>query len=298
MPRRPPYLEIAAVIRGHITSGRLRPGDRVPSTRGITRDFGVAMATATKVIAVLRDEGLVETRPGAGTIVRDPARPAGRAREPELSRDRVVAAAVALADAEGLAQLSMRRIATDLGAATMSLYRHVSSKDELVAEMSDRVFGEVGFPDPGPTGWRPRLELAARLMWTVMRRHPWVADQVSMTRPRVIPNQMAYAEWSLATLTSMGLDDNDLMFVHLSLFGHVRGMAMNLQPEAQAEQDTGLSADEWIETQEDALLELIADGRYPTFEHVITREFDYDLDAVFEYGLARLLDGVAAHFGL
>src|SRR4051812_37418325 len=65
-----PYLRIVADIRGQIRSGRLRPGDRVPSTRQITQEWGVAMATATKVITTLRELGLVDTRPGAGTVVR------------------------------------------------------------------------------------------------------------------------------------------------------------------------------------------------------------------------------------
>ena len=121
-----PYRRIVAEIRGRIERGDLRPGDRVPSTRAITQDFGVAMATATKVIAALRDAGLVETRSGAGTVVR--AITGRRRRGPrggDLSRDRVLAAAIAIADAEGLAALTMRRVAADLGVATMSLYRHV-----------------------------------------------------------------------------------------------------------------------------------------------------------------------------
>jgi DNA-binding GntR family transcriptional regulator len=70
--RERPYLRIAAVIRHRITTGALRPGDRVPSTRQVVRDFGVAMATAARALAVLRDEGLVVTRAGSGTIVRAP----------------------------------------------------------------------------------------------------------------------------------------------------------------------------------------------------------------------------------
>src|ERR1700754_2239887 len=68
-----PYRRIAAEIRERIARGDLMPGDRVPSTREITRDWGVAMATATKVINALRDAGLVETRSGAGSVVIDRA---------------------------------------------------------------------------------------------------------------------------------------------------------------------------------------------------------------------------------
>src|SRR5580658_4449738 len=111
----PPYAQIAAELRDQIEQGTLAPGDRVPSTRQITQKWGVAMATATKVIAVLRDEGVVEARPGAGTLVRatpsvaEPA-PKFAPRTVDLTRERVVRAGIAIADAEGLAGVSMRRV--------------------------------------------------------------------------------------------------------------------------------------------------------------------------------------------
>jgi DNA-binding transcriptional regulator YhcF (GntR family) len=294
-----PYRRVVAEIRDRIARGELRPGDRVPSTRQITQDWGVAMATATKVITALRDEGLVDTRPGAGTVVRQPATeptPARKppAREHELTRDRIVRAAIAIADAEGLAMLSMRRVATDLGVATMSLYRHVPGKEELTLLMADTVFTEEPFPAQPPPGWRERLELAGQMMWRVFRRHPWAAEVLSMTRPQVMPNLLGYAEWSLGTLRQIGFDMDEMMYIHLSLFGHVRGTALSLQPEAQARQDTGLTNDEWMETQAFDLTDLLATGRFPTFEYLVQQEFDYDLDRVFEYGLQRLLDGIEA----
>jgi DNA-binding transcriptional regulator YhcF (GntR family) len=292
-----PYQRIVAEIRDRIDSGRLRPGDRVPSTRQITRDWGVAMATASRAIAVLRDAGLVETRPGAGTTVRRPHQkgaPPIERRELDLSRDRIVLAAVALADAEGLATLSMRRVAADLDVATMTLYRYVASKEELVLAMVDAVLGERPLP-ARPRQWRTALERVARLMWTVFRRHPWAAEALSMTRPQLLPNLLAYADFGLATLQELGLGPDDTMHIHLALFGHVRGTALNIQSEVRAEQDTGLTSDEWIETQRRAIAAVVASGRFPAFAEASRHPFDYDLDVVFEYGLQRLLDGVAAH---
>jgi DNA-binding transcriptional regulator YhcF (GntR family) len=294
-----PYRRIVAEIRGRIARGELRPGDPVPSTRRIMREWGVAMATATKVITTLRDEGVVDTRPGAGTVVRSPEAGQARAprkaapREQELSRDRVVRAAIVVADAEGLGTLSMRRVATDLGVATMSLYRHVPGKDQLLLLMADTVFAEEPFPAQPPPGWRERLEIAARLMWTVFRRHPWAAEVLSMTRPQMMPNLLAYAEWSLSALRELGFGVDDMMYTHLALFGHVRGTALSLQSEVQAQQDSGMTNDEWIETQEPDLEGVLVSGRFPALEYVVRQQFDYDLDAVFEYGLQRLLDGVA-----
>ena len=147
---RPPYRRIADEIRARIAGGELRPGDSVPSARGITREWGVALATATKVLATLNAEGMTRSLPGRGTVVARPAAPAQPAGvsaraarrdegDPDLTRERIVAAAIRVADAEGLAQLSMRRIATELGAAPMSLYRHVNGKDELLVSMMDSV---------------------------------------------------------------------------------------------------------------------------------------------------------------
>lgn len=303
------YLRIAAQIRDRIADGRLHPGEKIPSTRQITQEWGVAMATATKVIATLREEGLVDPRPGAGTVVRstpsgpaepnEPARLAARTppREQELGQDRIVRAAMAVADAEGLAAVTMRRVATELGVATMSLYRHVSTKDNLTLLMADAAVAERPFP-ARPTHWRASLEIIAQHLWTVCRRHPWVAESLSMTRPQVAPNLMNYSEWAFTVLRAMGLSPQDMMYVHVNVFGHVRGMAMALSEETQAHQDTGLTMDEWQENNETAFRAVAASGRYPMMEFLVTQEVDYDIDAVFEYGLRLLLDGVEQQFAL
>lgn len=288
------HRRIVAEIGGRIERGDLRPGDRVPSTRAITREYGVAMATATKVIAALRDAGLVETKSGAGTVVR--ASPAAGPRPADLSPDRVLRTAIAVADKEGLAALTMRRVAADLGVATMSLYRHVSGKDEMVLRMVDTVFAADPLPERPPDGWRARLEFASRRMWTVFRRHPWAAEALSLTRPQVLPTLMSYSEWSLGALRDLGLPAQRMMFAHLTLFGHVRSVALSLLAERRAEADTGLTTDEWVDTQ-DELLDVVSSGRFPALAHVAAEGFEYDIDALFEYGLARLLDGIATDAG-
>jgi AcrR family transcriptional regulator len=287
-----PYRRIAAEIAARIESGQLRPGDRVPSTRRITQEWGVAMATATKVIATLREQGLVETAKGSGTVVRTTDAVRQPRNEPELTRERIVRAAIEVADSEGIGALSMRRIAARLGVATMSLYRHVPSKDELELSMVDMVAGDFPFPAQRPAGWRPPLEYAARLLWRVFRRHPWAAELLSMTRPQLLPNLLDYAEWTVGALSGLRLDMNTTMNIYLTLFGYVRGTALNLEAETRAEQDTGMTADEWIGAQEPALLGLFTSGRYPVFQRLVQQDYDFDLDTLFEFGLVRLLDGV------
>jgi DNA-binding transcriptional regulator YhcF (GntR family)/AcrR family transcriptional regulator len=302
----PPYLRIAADITSRIEAGELRPGDRVPSTRQITDQWGVAMATASKALATLRRQGAVHSSPGVGTVVA-PARPELGAsdfspRRPRSARpnpaavtgDRLVRTAVGVADAEGLSAISMRRIASELGVATMSLYRSVPSKDDLVAAMTDAVLGEVVWPEPAPSGWRPRLEAAARLQWESYRRHPWVAHALSFTRPLATANSLPHTEWVLLALKGFDLDPGTKMYVAITLFSYVRGAAVNLALETEARDDTGLTDEQWVESQASTMEALLASGRFPTLSAMFVPEFDFDfsIDALFEFGLQRLLDGL------
>jgi AcrR family transcriptional regulator len=304
----PPYLRIVEDIRRRIDAGDLQPGDRVPSARRITEEWGVAIATATKVLTALQQNGLVHVVPGVGTVV-SPApttlqprllkrRPSTRERQPDLSRDRIVRAAIEIADTEGMAALSMRRVATDLGVATMSLYRHVHNKDDLVLFMIDEAIGEESFPPTPPEGWRARLQLAARLQWTLFRRHRWLAPAMSITRPQLVPKALAHAEWVLGALDGLGLDPSAMIHVHVMLFSYVRGLATGLEQEAEAERDTGMSSDEWIETQEDTLRAVAGSGAVATFmRRVRETDVDFDLDTLFEFGLMRMLDGLEVYLG-
>ncbi len=297
-----PYARIAAELRARIASGELAPGDRIPSTREITRHWGVAMATATKALGLLRQEGLVRAVRGSGTVVAErtpsaPARPqAPRRGEPAdaaLTRERIVAAAVAIADEEGLSGLSMRRVATELGAATMALYRHVVDKDDLVLGMLDAALAEWQAPADAPAGWRPRVEVAARHLWALCRRHPWLAPAMSVTRPQPLAGALAYSEWLLGALYPTGADHDTVFTVYLTLFNYVRGTAVNIEPEVEAEAASGMSSDEWMDTQEPALRSIVVGGGFPMFERVLSVPYDFDLDVLFEFGLQRLLDGFA-----
>ena len=326
----PPSVRIAAELRAQIERGELASGDRVPSAREITRRWGVAIATATRVLAALRDEGLVRAVPGFGTVVLDRRETPPRARRPVPPRDaaersrrragpsvaaraapggsarlppgplgvgRIVAAAVMIADAEGLDALSMRRVASALGGAPMSLYRHVTDKDDLILRMLDATLREARLPAVAPPGWRPCLEVAARSLWAAFRRHPWLAPALSLTRPQAIAGGLAYTEWVLAALADAGLTTTVAFDVHLTLFTFVRGVAVNLESEAAAAADSGLTSEEWVSAHEPRLRAITGDGRYPHFERLIAQEYDLELDGLFERGLRYLLDGLAADLG-
>ncbi|MFG3599584.1 TetR/AcrR family transcriptional regulator C-terminal domain-containing protein [Micromonospora chersina] len=298
MPQRvqgqePPYRRIAAEIRRRIDLGELRPGDRVPSARQLTREHGVAIATATRVLALLRAEGLVLTRSGAGTVVAPPRREPARA-EPELSRERVLRTALALADEGGLAAVSMRQIAAELGVATMSLYRHVRGRDELILAMADAVLAGAPLPDAEPAGWRARLDVLARAQWAVYRRHPWVPHVISIARPQPLPHGMAHTDRALRATAGLGLDRQVRWHVAITLMAYVKGIATNLEMGARAEQDTGLTHDQWVERQQATFQQLMAGGGLATMDALTSGGVDVDLETVFDFGLRRLLDGIAA----
>lgn len=198
-----------------------------------------------------------------------------------------------MADAEGLDGLSMRRVAAELGAGPMSLYRHVADKDDLLLRMMDAALREARLP-AAPPGWRPRLEVAARSLWAAFRRHPWLAPALSLTRPQATAGGLAYTEWVLAALADAGLTTTVAFDVHLTLFTFVRGVAVNLESEATAAADSGLTSEEWVSAHEPRLRAIAGDGRYPHFERLIAQEYDLELDGLFERGLRYLLDGLAA----
>lgn len=300
MPDRALYLRIADEIAGDIRSGRYAEGRPAPSTRRIVRDWGVAMATATKVIGALRTEGLVETIPGSGTIVRrrdgPPAtapRPAtgGRARNAALNGREIIDAAVRIADAEGLPLVTMRRVAVSLNVSTMALYRHVPNRNDLTLRMANSVFTGARLPDLPLTSWRRRLDTVAHLFWTVFTRHPWAAEVFSLSRPQLMPAVLPIAEWSLSTLRAMGFDAHDMLCIYINLFGHVREMALTRVAETRAEEDTGMPADDWMSRQVGDLGPWASSAG---LGYVVREGFDFDLDTIFDYGLQRMLDGVDA----
>lgn len=203
-------------------------------------------------------------------------------------------AAVRIADVEGLDGLSMRRVATELGAAPMSLYRHVQDKDDLLLRMMDAVLREARLPADPPPGWRARLEVAARSLWAAFRRHPWLAPALSLTRPQAVPGGLAYTEWVLAALADVGLATTVAFDVHLTLFTFVRGVAVNLESEAAAAAASGLTSEEWVATHEHQLRAITLGGGYPHFERLVAQDYDLKLDGLFERGLRYLLDGLSA----
>ncbi|WP_410630444.1 GntR family transcriptional regulator [Amycolatopsis sp. cmx-4-83] len=291
------YVAIAEELRGRITRGELPPGARVPSTRRLATDHGVAMATAAKALALLGQEGLVRAEPRSGTVVAGRERRSGGHRT--LTRDQIVRTAIAVADAEGLAALSMRGIAARLGVAAMAPYRYVTGKEELVLLMADAAYGERGYPANPVGDWRERLTLSGRTLWSLYRRHPWLAQLAPLTRPLPLRNLGMHGEWALAALAELGVDAATLCDLHVLFFTHVQGLAIHLEREQHALAASGLSEEQWMDRQA-PLMGTMTSGR-PVFTKMLRElgETGYDLvlDDIFESGMRALLDGLALRYG-
>ncbi|RBQ18778.1 GntR family transcriptional regulator [Spongiactinospora rosea] len=302
----PPYLRIVAEIKRQVQDGELRAGDRVPSTRQAAARWGVAAATAAKALESLRREGVVVAIPRVGTVVADTAPRAPRSAPPAPAtaggkeRERVVRAAIAIADAGGMEAVSMRGVATALDIPTMSLYRHVRGKEELAVLMADTAFGELRLPAVLPPGWRARLELLARLQWRMYGRHPWLPRLVSLTHPQPLPNLVGLGERALGVLADLGLEPRQAMLVWWTVANYVRGTAFNLEQQAESEQHTGLSADEWHLAHLPVFRAGLPSGRLPApppHGGPGPGGTAFDLTEFFEFGLRLTLDGIAVLVG-
>ena len=208
-----------------------------------------------------------------------------------LSLDRIVRAGVELADAEGLAGLSMRKVAERLGFTTMSLYRHVPGRDQLIDLMCDEVAGETASDGPAAreeADWRVRLEACAREGWELRRRHPWLAE-VRGGRHVPGPRAIARYEQMLSAVAGTGLPPAEVIAV-VGLVGRfVDSEALLLVESAEAERRSGVSHEEWWGGRDTLFERLYA---YPTLTR-LWEEGGFDRpEDTFEFGLARLLDGI------
>lgn len=220
-----------------------------------------------------------------------------RGPKPKLTAAQIAQAAIALADAEGLEAVSMRRIADHLGGVTaMSLYTYVPGKGELLDLMLDTVLGEMTAPIQGDD-WRFRLEQVARQGRDLYLRHPWLL-QIAGARPVLGPNLIAKYDRDLTTIEGLGLTDIQMDLIISTIGDYVHGAARWAIDAAQAEKQTGMSDDQWWEAHS-PLLEKVFDGKsYPVATRVgETAGKEYgagDPERSFEFGLQRLLDGVSA----
>jgi AcrR family transcriptional regulator len=243
-------------------------------------------------MASVDDSALIWTRPQPGT------------RRPKFTRDQIASTALAIADSEGFAAVSMRRIATELGAGTMTLYYYVRTKDELVALMDDAIMTEVlidaeDFPDH----WYDALTAVALRTWDVLMRHPWALS--SLQNAPTGPNAMRHFEQSLAALASTDLPEpakfallaavDDFVHGNVLRTAEVRDtndpMTEEMMAAAMAFGEAQLATGEFPHTQ------AMFGGKNPREVYAWLLGDQTERER-FRAGLTMLLDGAAGRLGL
>ncbi|MFI1226977.1 MULTISPECIES: TetR/AcrR family transcriptional regulator [unclassified Streptomyces] len=221
--------------------------------------------------------------------------------KPGLSLERIVTAAVGVAATDGLAAVSMGRVAQELGASTMSLYRYVSAKDELYVLMQEAA---VGPPEPlsalrTGAGWRAALTAWAAAQRDRYRANLW-ALRIPIGGPPATPNSLAWWEQGLQTLEGSGLGEGDKISVILLVSNFVRSEALLMSDLAAAVATRGVSPEELSASYERTLKRLVDPERHPgitrQLESGVMSEPD-DPEYEFTFGMGVLLDGVEALIG-
>jgi AcrR family transcriptional regulator len=211
--------------------------------------------------------------------------PPRRGPKPRMTLEKVVEAAIAVADSEGLPAVSMQRVADQLGATKMSLYRYVPSKAELTSLMLDSA---LGFPPAAvrrASGWRDGLTLWTTAMHTCFTTHPW-ALELSVGARVLGPNELAWLEAALGCLTNAPLSAVERLDVLALLAGHARGVVQQQASGPAPERAVG-------ELMSRVLATHAAD--YPHTAAAFVESADAaGRDEALAFGLDRILDGIAA----
>ncbi|WNV90515.1 TetR/AcrR family transcriptional regulator [Umezawaea sp. Da 62-37] len=207
-----------------------------------------------------------------------------------LSREAIVTAAVEALDADGLAALSMRRLATRLGVAPMSLYWHVPTKDAVLELALDETFGELGTPDLDRP-WTEEMRLLMRQVRMLFHRHPWL-PQVQGRYPNIGPNAVALTESVFTVLRGTGLSMVEASRAGSTVISFVVGFATSEVRWAEETTGTAQPDQAWVT----AIVERYRD-RFPLF----AAQFDipelWEADTRFDYGLDRVIAGVETRTG-
>ncbi|WP_026417430.1 TetR/AcrR family transcriptional regulator [Actinoalloteichus caeruleus] len=229
------------------------------------------------------------------------ARPS-RGPKPRLSLTKIVAAAIAVADAEGLDELSMQRVAAELGYSTMSLYRYLSGKEQLIDLMVDAATAGPPSGAGAPGGWREEVEIVSRGLVDLYGRHPWLV-RAQLNTPPMGPNQLAWMEELLRALGGSGLSEEETLLTALFLTGALRDLSrISLDlGSARAGDPSGESAAH-IQNYAATLGAVVDPQRYPNLVRLMSAGVfeggdegrPEDTGSAIDYGLARILDGVEA----
>ena len=220
-----------------------------------------------------------------------PQQPPVRGPRPRISLADIVASGVAIADAEGLAALSMRKVANRLGVGAMSLYTYVPGRSELVELMIDWVYGEHQIPD-AKLPWRQRVERLARETWRIYGAHPWLLDY-NMTRLPIGPNVLDVSEVLYAALRDAGFEGAENVAIFNLINWQLLGAARSMISDADEARHTGVSAEAYWDSRASFWDTYFDWNRYPTMAAIWQAGgFGDPAGWDFDRMLDRLLTGV------
>ncbi len=209
---------------------------------------------------------------------------AGRGPVPEHDRARISAAAVALADADGLGAVSMRRIASLLGTGPASLYRYVDSRDELLELMADGVAGELDLSRPPSGDWRADLVALAHQLRDAYRRHPWLLDLVP-GRVGIGPRAVDQLEYALAALAGVDVA-GPVKLEAVAMLNGIVALAV------RTELSVGDSTASWSAAQAEFLGAVVSAGGHPHLAAALADAPPVPEDAILDRILPRMLAGL------
>jgi AcrR family transcriptional regulator len=206
-------------------------------------------------------------------------------REP-LTRDRILGTALEMIDRDGLEELSMRRLASELGVSPMSLYNHIPNKDAVLEGVTEKLLGEINLSDVETQDWAEGLKIGFRLFRKVLLKHPHALPCIE-NKPVVTPDAFRPIELSLSLLARAGFSPQDAVFAHWTLVGYTLGHASFQVNNPIANPDNA---------QELMLLKLqnLPPEEFPNLSEALPYTIDCDFDAAFEFGLEAVVDGLRA----
>lgn len=208
---------------------------------------------------------------------------ADETRRTRLNRARVLTVAIALADAEGIGELSMRKLGRELGVEAMSLYNHVGNKDDLLDGMLDQVVAEIDLSADGPD-WRHRARRRAISAHTVLMRHPWAAAMWT-SRLTIGPARMRYTDSVLRSLREAGFAPGPLDRAYHTIENHIVGHAMQALGFPITEKEMEQAAEGFLST--------FPNDEYPDLAAHVRHHVEHPShDDEFEFGLELILEGL------
>ncbi|MFI6867913.1 TetR/AcrR family transcriptional regulator C-terminal domain-containing protein [Nocardia sp. NPDC050406] len=231
---------------------------------------------------------LLWREPGQGGSVRGPKQ--------RTTVDAVVAAAIEIADTEGLSALTMRSVAAKLGLTPMATYTYVPGKAELLDLMLDTVYQRMPRTDLTGMPWRDRVCAIAAENREMFDRHPWVA-YLPTTRPPLGPGVAVKYEHELSAFDGLGLTDLEMDSALTYVLGFVNSVARIAIDTQRAAADSGMSDHEWWERAAPVLARVFDEARFPLGARVgaaagQAHDSAYSAEHAYRFGLARVLDGL------